>query len=174
MNDLFGGPTLYDVLGVEPDAPYEKIRAIYRLRSKTTYPIRPGEGDGERQREINEAKEILTDADKRLVYNKTVGVTVRPRALRPGFDLYEEASVPAQLLETGGMFPYTLKRSDPCRICWGEGCERCQGRGQIVKELPLDIVIVPGQTVAVVEHQGMVSDPGGPRGDLVIYLIPKR
>jgi hypothetical protein len=38
-------PSHYALLGIEADAPAAKVKAIFRLRTREAYPVRPGEGD---------------------------------------------------------------------------------------------------------------------------------
>ena len=81
MTDRFQNGTLYDILGVEPDAPPEKIKAIFRLRSREVYPRREGVGNEELQKQLNEAYEILKDPDKRREYNEQTRLPTTPHKL---------------------------------------------------------------------------------------------
>ena len=160
--------TLYDILGVEPDAPIEKIRAVYRLRSKETYPRSPGVGDEELQKQINGAYDILQDPEKRQEYNRQLGLP-KPRSLKPGQPIYEEISVS---LETkANQIPVSLSRWEPCNRCWGEGCTGCQGQGKRLETISLTVTISPGVSQVVVEGQGAITEPGGSRGDLILYVV---
>jgi DnaJ-class molecular chaperone len=163
--------TLYDVLGVEPDAPTEKIRAIYRLRSRDTHPRRPGVGDGRLQRQLNEAYAILADPERRAEYNAQTGIRVTPRALRPGQPLYAEVHVGDGVRSRGGAVEATVTRWEPCPRCWGEGCRRCEGRGRRLETRTVTVRVPPGADEVLVEGEGMVGDPGGERGDLILYVI---
>lgn len=164
--------TLYDVLGVEPSAPPEKIRAIYRLRSRATHPRRPGEGDPDRQRLLNEAYEILGDPNQRADYNQAQGISSKPRALRPGASIFAEVAVSKRIAARGGAAKARFTRWKTCHICWGEGCHRCRQKGRIAEEITLTVHVPPGAQKIVVDGQGAAADPGGPRGDLVLYVVP--
>ena len=61
---------LYEALGVGRDADTREITKAYRELSKIHHPDRPG-GDAERFKEIQEAYEVLTDDQKRQVYDLT-------------------------------------------------------------------------------------------------------
>ena len=113
--------TLYDILGVEPNAPPEKIRAIYRLRTREAHPDR-NHGNEEPQKQLNQAYEILSDPEKRREYNKLMGLPSNPRAIKSGKPTYQEISVSFQ--KAGEPIPYTFQRWEPCRRCWGVPCWR--------------------------------------------------
>jgi molecular chaperone DnaJ len=66
-----------------------------------------------------------------------------------------------------------------CRACGGRGtvivdaCPACQGRGRIVIRRTLDAVIPPGLDTGMgikLMGEGEAGDPGGPRGDLELYI----
>jgi Mce-associated membrane protein len=59
-------PTWYDLLGVEPDAPEDEIRAAWR---SAIADLNPGD---RRFRALNEAAEVLLDADKRAAYDASL------------------------------------------------------------------------------------------------------
>ncbi len=59
-------PTWYDLLGVEPDAPAEEIRVAWR---SAIADLDPGD---RRFRTLNEAAEVLLDADRRAAYDRTL------------------------------------------------------------------------------------------------------
>jgi DnaJ-class molecular chaperone len=163
------GYTLYDILGVEPKAPAEKIRAIYRLRTRETYPRRPGVGNEEVQKQLNEAYEILKDPDKRRAYNEQMGLPLSPRSLKPGRTIFQEIEIATQ--STNRPISYTFSRWEPCPRCWGEGCSRCRGKGKTRETVNLAVTIPPDVSQVLVEGQGAVGEPGGNRGDLILYVV---
>lgn len=161
-------PTLYDILGVEPNAPVEKIRAIYRLKSKQAHPDRK-DGNEQLQKLLNEAYEILKDPEKRREYNQQEGLPLTPRPIKPGKPTYQEIEVSSQ--QGDQSIPYVFKRWEPCDQCWGEGCTRCQSKGRTLETVRLTVTIPAGMSRVVVEDQGKKIEPGGSRGDLVLYVI---
>ena len=163
--------TLYDVLGVEPDAPPEKIQAIYRLRSRSAHPRRPGEGNPELQQQLNEAYRILRDHDLREAYNLEMGLPRQPRAILPGKSIYIE--VQAETTSEILFVPCTFTRWEPCSRCWGEGCMRCGEKGRTREKVQLEVKVLPHASEVLIEGEGSQSEPGGSRGDLVIYVIRK-
>ncbi|MDD5431050.1 MAG: DnaJ C-terminal domain-containing protein [Candidatus Pacebacteria bacterium] len=58
----------YEVLGVPKDAPQEKIKEAYRRLAHKYHPDKSG-GDEKKFKEINEAYQILSDAQKRAQYD---------------------------------------------------------------------------------------------------------
>lgn len=75
----------YKVLGVSKDASAGEINKTYRKLARKYHPdLNPGDKGAEaRFKEINEAHEVLTDADKRQKYDQ-----LGPAWKRPGFDIH--------------------------------------------------------------------------------------
>ena len=62
----------YEVLGVPRSADEKEIRSAFRKLARQYHPdLNPGDESAERKfKEINEANEVLSDADKRVKYNR--------------------------------------------------------------------------------------------------------
>ncbi|MEM4781175.1 MAG: J domain-containing protein [Halalkalicoccus sp.] len=60
--------TLYDALGVEPDASSEEIRRAYREAAKRHHPDRP-EGSSKEFRRLTTARDVLLDERRRERYD---------------------------------------------------------------------------------------------------------
>ena len=162
--------TLYDILAIEPNAPIEKIRAIYRLRTRESHPDRK-HGNEQQQKLLNEAYEILGNPEKRKEYNQQMGLPLKTRPIKSGKPTYQEIAISPQ--QTNQPISYTFKRWEPCRHCWGEGCSSCQDKGRILKTVHLIITIPIGISQVVVKGQGTRIEPGGSRGDLILYVVWK-
>jgi curved DNA-binding protein CbpA len=68
--------TLYDTLGVSPDATPDEIQKAFRRQSMKHHPDQGG--DPESFKEVRDAKEILTNPDKRAHYDRTGEVDSAP------------------------------------------------------------------------------------------------
>lgn len=168
MTEHVWGRTLYDVFGVEPNAPAEKIRAIFRLRTQQNHPDRKN-GNGDLQKLLNEAYAILRDPDKRREYNEKLGLPLTPRSLKSGKPVYGEITLEHQ--QANQPVTYSFSRWEPCNRCWGEGCSRCHHQGKIREQVTLTVTVPAGVSQHLVEDQGRVVEPGGNRGDLILYVI---
>ncbi len=63
----------YAVLGVSRSASFEEVRAAYRRLARQHHPdVNPSAEAAERMRRINEAWEVLRDADRRAAYDRTL------------------------------------------------------------------------------------------------------
>jgi DnaJ-class molecular chaperone len=60
---------LYDILGVKPDADADTIRRAYREKAKRCHPDTVPEEDAQSFRQLQEAYEILGDAERRRRYD---------------------------------------------------------------------------------------------------------
>lgn len=61
--------TLYDVLGVDPNADSGTIRRAYREGAKRHHPDAP-DGDAERFRQLTTARDVLLDEGRRARYDR--------------------------------------------------------------------------------------------------------
>ena len=66
------GKDYYNILGVPKNAPDKDVKAAYRKLARKYHPdVNPGDKSAEaRFKEINEAYEVLSDADKRKKYDQ--------------------------------------------------------------------------------------------------------
>jgi hypothetical protein len=76
--------TYYQILQVDPAADPEVIDAAFRRLARKYHPDTSTEPDAAaRMREILEAKDVLTDPDRRLRYDRSIGIVRRPAGIRP-------------------------------------------------------------------------------------------
>ena len=72
--------TLYDVLGVSPDASTDQLRRAYRQAARLLHPdLNPAEGSAEAMGRLNDAWSVLGDPDRRRRYDAGLGAP-RPAA----------------------------------------------------------------------------------------------
>src|SRR5699024_7380670 len=66
------GPTLYEILGVSPDASASEIKSAYRKRARTTHPDVAGAEMNGMFLLIQHAHEVLSDPAQRAEYDRTM------------------------------------------------------------------------------------------------------
>lgn len=66
-----GNDTLYETLGVTPDASSGEINTAYRLMARRHHPDANGTGDSTQFKQITRAYEVLRDDEKRRRYDET-------------------------------------------------------------------------------------------------------
>lgn len=146
----------YDVLGVSPDASQAEIKRAYRRLAREHHPdVNPNDETAEaRFKEINEAYEVLSDREKREIYDRYghagIGQTYGPDFGGYGdfggfgdiFDMFFGGSRTGTrgrpAAERGNDIRYdvelTLEQAAsgvdlPIRIARMEACDRCRGSG---------------------------------------------
>ena len=78
------GPTLYQVLQVDPAADPDVIEAAFRRLALKYHPDRATAPDAAaRMRQLLEAKAVLADPAKRRAYDASIGIVRRAPGLRP-------------------------------------------------------------------------------------------
>ncbi|OMJ81180.1 hypothetical protein SteCoe_18405 [Stentor coeruleus] len=154
----------YEILGVEKTASTQDILKAYRNLARTKHPDKGG--DPKEFAEITQAKEVLSDPDKRKVYdthgeegiNKGMsgsdeGMSIfdllsgRSGGKREGpkrcQDTNHELRVTLEELYHGSTKKLALSRSRNCVECKGAGgskveiCSECNGRGMVKKLVQL-------------------------------------
>lgn len=77
----------YEILGVKRDASPEEIKRAFRELAQKYHPDKPG-GDAEKFKEINEAYQVLSDPEKRKMYDQ-YGESFEQARARGGFGGFE-------------------------------------------------------------------------------------
>ena len=146
-------PTLYDILGVSPDATRDEIRVAWRQAADR---FEPGEGGSTKQfRLFNEAAEVLLDPERRREYDAQLGAGGRPEpepapaagpaVASPGTaaSAKDEQSVVAPEPATGERQPSAQgasPRSWPVRLAGLTGSVTRLGRGWVVALVVLGLL----------------------------------
>lgn len=68
----------YEVLGVKPDASPEEIKRVFRSKAASVHPDKQT-GDHNEMAALNHAYDVLSDPQRRLLYDKTGEDSARPR-----------------------------------------------------------------------------------------------
>lgn len=97
--------TYYDLLNVSSSAPVEVINAAWRVMSKSAHPDMPT-GSTELSQKLNEAHEVLSDADKRKAYDAFLKTERKQRRREAKVQTQAPPQVPIEtvLIETGMMY----------------------------------------------------------------------
>lgn len=163
----------YQILGVAYDDPPEKIKARFRLLA---FAVHPDTGEVDRAGELTryaQAYRTLGNPTRRELYNKELGIFVRPRRLRSGVDLYQLIEISLTQAEAGGVVPLMFTRYEPCSLCWLAGCGRCNYEKMIPDQVCVEVKVAPGirnGAKVLIEGEGSRSEPGGNRGHLFVYI----
>lgn len=188
------GADFYEVLGVARDADDGAIKRAYRKLSLKLHPDKnPGDEEAARRfTEVNRAYEVLSDAEKRPIYDldgveglerheKGVNAPANPFEMlfgggqggrRKGQDAGVEMEVTLEELYNGGSRSARINRNIICPKCRGTGakdgdvkkCAACQGRGVRMVQQQM----APG---FVVQMQETCPECGG-RGNVAKSACP--
>lgn len=153
----------YEILGVKREATIDEIKKAYRKGALKFHPDR-NEGNKEAEekfKEISEAHEVLTDPEKRKIYDKygkeglqggmgMGGWSTNPEDLlqqmfgmkkqRKTQDIVSPIEITLEEIYKGTKKPMTVKVARKCSKCEGTGnkekkqlenCKKCQGSGMI-------------------------------------------
>lgn len=172
----------YEILGVDKKATADEIKAAYRKLAKQYHPdLHPGDAAAaEKFKEINEANETLSDAQKRAAYDYELehpgmggfggggggfsgfgggGGTAQSKV---GEDIQKEMTLSFMDAAKGCRKTISYMRNAPCETCKGTGakdgtayktCSRCNGKG-VVQSVQNTVF---GRTI----RQGVCPDCGG-------------
>ncbi|WP_018111685.1 DnaJ C-terminal domain-containing protein [Thermus igniterrae] len=175
----------YAILGVPRNATQEEIKRAYKRLARQYHPdVNKSPGAEERFKEINEAYAVLSDPEKRKIYD-TYGTTTPPPPPPPGgYDFggfeVEDFSDFFQELFGGGLFGGRRTRPRRGRDLRAElplSLEEAFHGGEKNLEVNgrrITVRIPPGvQEGAVIRVPGM-GNPGEPPGDLLlsVRLLP--
>ncbi|ODV88639.1 hypothetical protein CANCADRAFT_3284 [Tortispora caseinolytica NRRL Y-17796] len=157
----------YEVLGIAKDASEKDVKSAYRQLSKKYHPDKnPGDEEAEKKFiEIGEAYEVLSDAEKRKLYDMygKEGLENQARGqpaggdpfqaffghhgggMRRGNDLEASLDITLEQFYSGDTIPFQLNLQRKCSKCSATGsadgtmkkCGTCGGHGVTVVKLQL-------------------------------------
>lgn len=156
-----GSRELYDVLGVEPSASQEEIRRAYRKLALRNHPDKGG--DPEKFKEISSAYKVLSNPEKRSVYDGYGLDGLRGSPRTAGFDdvfygrrsrgrsrergkvrpILREVEVTLDQIFWRKKVTVEVERRVLCESCGGRGgaklekCRPCRGRGATTRVIRL-------------------------------------
>lgn len=173
----------YDVLGVSYDCSEKELKQAYRELVKTYHPDsgKVDEATEERFYEIQTAYSVLSDPDKRSIYDeREAGKQLR------GSDVHAAIAIPFQDAVHGCERELQLNLKSICPCCHGKGketyaapqiCALCFGKGYLVEPKKLLVSIPAGiddkQSLRI-RGKGDPGRNGGFPGDLIVDVTVHR
>jgi DnaJ-class molecular chaperone len=82
LNDEIEMVDLYSVLGVSKNADISEIRSAYKQLAREHHPDKGG--DPEKFKDLSQAHEILSDPQKRRMYDMTGSISDQPQGMPQG------------------------------------------------------------------------------------------
>ncbi|KAJ3614882.1 hypothetical protein NHX12_018451 [Muraenolepis orangiensis] len=140
----------YDMLGVQPNATADELKKAYRKLALKYHPDK-NPTEGERFKQISQAYEVLSDSQKREVYD-------RGGEKRKGKNVVHQLVVNLEDFYIGAMRKLAVQKNTICDKCEGRGgrkgavemCMSCHGTGMQVRLHQLGLGMV--QQVSTVCH----------------------
>ena len=173
----------YEILGDE------KKRQAYDRQTPQGQPRRARTSSRRRRSQRDEKSRYgygFSESGKRTEYREPFTesefqeeASIDPDFPTRGIDLQYMIDVPLVTAALGGKLPLAYEKFVNCGDCRGFGtengldCPACQGKGQTVGQLSLDIDIPPGimdQYTLRLENRGGEGRNGGPPGDMLVKV----
>ena len=173
---------LYEVLEVAPTATQEEIKKAYKKMALKHHPDKGGDID--KFKEINAANEVLSDPEKRKMYDKFGLEGLKGQNMSSGMDIFDmffgggrgrgpketpklkptirNLEVTLDEIYAGKLTQISVDRKVVCAECNGKGgakvekCTGCKGRGVVIKMMQLG----PGMYTQAQQHCDKCSGSG--------------
>ena len=149
----------YEVLGIQMGASDDEIKKAFRKMAKQYHPdLHPGDAEAEAKfKEVNEAYEVLSDADKKARYDQYGHAGVDPNfgaggfgggrtnrnAPRQGERIVQNVTITFEEAAFGCTKEISVSRIENCDECGGSGCAegttaevctQCGGSGTVMRQ----------------------------------------
>ena len=137
---------LYDILNIKPDATDNDIKKSYYSLSKIWHPDKNNSEEAKvKFQEIQNAKDILLDVNKRELYDRTgklngneEGISMNQffnfRQEREEINVIERLNVTLEQIYNEETIPFTYKYKSKCTLCNANiECSSCNGQGIHIK-----------------------------------------
>jgi len=137
---------LYDILNIKPDATDNEIKKSYYTLSKIWHPDKNNSDEAKvKFQEIQNAKDILLDANKRELYDRTgklndddEGFNMTSffnfRQEKEEINIIERLNVTLEQIYNENTIPFTYKYKSKCTSCNANiECSSCNGKGVHIK-----------------------------------------
>src|SRR5437762_3400840 len=169
----------YEVLGIARTAAVDEIKSAYRKAALKWHPDRNPENKSEAEvkfRECTEAYSVLSDAQKRQIYDTYGHAGLSSAGASQGFDstvFQDFHDIFGDFFGFEDLFGGGGSRRGRSRA---ERCPECRGQGRREREKTIELRIAPGVDTGTRLRVAGEGEPGpnsGPPGDLYVVLDVK-